>query len=343
MIFRENELLWRHTTLRVGGPARFYSEATSDDQIREALRFARERQLPVFVLGGGSNILMSDAGFPGLVLRLASAGIQVHEAVPSASEVIAEAGEEWDDLVAFTVERGLRGLENMSLIPGTIGAAVIGNIGAYGAEVKDTFSWAEAIDARTGLTRKFMPGECAFAYRYSFFKTREGRRFIITRAAFSLRSDTSLNTSYRDVAEYLAARDNPNPTLRDVRDAVIAIRQRKLPDVAQIGTAGSFFKNPVVARTDYEALKAQHRGLPGYPEGEHRVKLALGWIVDNVCQLKGARWGPVGTHATQALVIVNNGGTADDVEAVARAIAQSVKEKTGIEIDWEVEKVGAPR
>jgi UDP-N-acetylmuramate dehydrogenase len=342
MNIQENEPLCRHTTLRVGGPARFFVEATSDEQIREALEFGRKRRLPVFVLGGGSNILMSDAGFAGLVIRMASAGMRTREASSTETEVTAEAGEVWDDLVAFAVERGLHGLENMSLIPGTVGAAVIGNIGAYGAEVKDALLWAEALDAQTGTCRRFTANECAFAYRDSFFKSVQGRRFIVTRAAFLLRRDTALNTGYRDVKEFLRARGNRNPSLRDVRDAVIAIRRSKLPDVAQTGTAGSFFKNPVVTRSDHEALKARYPGLPGYPEGEDRVKVPLGWILDKVCGLKGARWGRVGTHAGQALVIVNDGGTATEIEAVASAIARSVKEKTAITIEWEVEKIETP-
>jgi UDP-N-acetylmuramate dehydrogenase len=341
MPIREYEPLHRHTTLRTGGPARYFAEATSEAEIGEALELARAQRLPVFVLGGGSNLLAGDAGFPGVVIKIATRGIETVEIGGDTMEVAASAGETWDDLVAHTVARGWPGLENMSLIPGTVGGAVVGNIGAYGAEVKDSLRWAEALDTRTGAVRRFDREACDFGYRRSFFKTPEGRKFIVLRAAFGLRPAGALNLSYQDLREHFARLGINTPTLPQTRAAVIAIRQRKLPDIAQVGTAGSFFKNPVIPEAQYAALKARYPGLPGHEDGQGRRKVPLGWILDKVCSLKGVRHGKVGTHDQQALVIVNHGGTAAEIEAVAEGMAEAVRSATGIEIEWEVERLGA--
>jgi UDP-N-acetylmuramate dehydrogenase len=339
MNIREHEPLRLHTTLRTGGPARYFAEADTEEVLREALAFARERALPVFVLGGGSNVLAGDEGFRGLVVRMATRGVRFADAAGPVVEVVAEAGESWDALVASTVERGLRGLENMSLIPGQVGAAVVGNIGAYGAEVQDTLLWAEALDRRTGQVRRWAAAECAFGYRTSFFKTPAGRQWLVLRAAFGLRPDGAPHVAYRDLQDYFAARGVSAPSLAEVRAAVIAVRRRKLPDVTTVGTAGSFFKNPVISRGQYEALAARYPNLPGHDEGPGKVKVPLGWILDHICGLKGARCGRVGTHATQALVIVNDGGTAAEVEQFARKLAGAVKAQTGLDVEWEVERV----
>ncbi len=375
MNIRENELLSRHTTLRTGGPARYFIKAASVGDIHEALGFARQRALPVFVLGGGSNVLVNDAGFAGVVLKIATRGLAAREvtaetlpcssrreeapfgiseirnpkseidqslltaAATRLTEATAEAGEEWDALVAFAVERGLPGLENMSFIPGTVGAAVIGNIGAYGTEVKESLAWAETIDRRDGTIHRLTNRECQFAYRHSFFKTAEGRHHLVLRAAFALSRAGALNIRYHDLREYFAAHEIFAPALADVRAAVISIRQRKLPDSLRVGTAGSFFKNPVMPRAQFEALAARYPGLPGYDDGPDRVKAPLGWILDKICGLKGARRGPVGTHAEQALCLINDGGTASEVAAFAEDLVRQVRDKTGLEIEWEVERL----
>lgn len=392
MNIRQNEPLNRHTTLRVGGPARFFAEATLEGELSEALTFARKKAVDIFVLGGGSNILVNDNGFPGLVLKVCTRGVKLLPAGAECVELVAEAGEEWDAMVGFAVEQGLFGLENMSLIPGTVGGAVVGNIGAYGAEVKDTLVWAEAMDRRTGTVRRFQANECDFHYRHSFFKTAEGRNFIVTRAAFSLKKNGSVNLRYKEVQDYFSlvgtrstvspisssapgmvgtrstvspissspqdlaigtgaarprlesldsetAHPRPTPALKEVRQAIIAIRERKLPALTKLGTAGSFFKNPVIPAQQYEALAARYPGLPGHLDAPGKVKVPLGWVLDKICHLKGFRKGPVGTHTEQALVIVNEGGTAADIEAFANHIAATVKDLTGLSIEWEVEKV----
>lgn len=335
----ENEPLSRHTTLRTGGPARYFIEAANIGEIHEALGFARQKALSIFVLGGGSNVLVNDAGFAGVVIQLTTRGLAARDVSPNTTEVVAEAGEEWDALVAFAVERELPGLENMSLIPGTVGAAVIGNIGAYGTEVKDSLAWAETIDRRDGTNRRLTNRECQFAYRHSFFKTAEGRHHVVLRAAFALPRSGALTIRYHDLREYFAAHDITAPTLADVRAAVMSIRRRKLPDPLRVGTAGSFFKNPVMPRTQFEALAARYPGLPGYDDSPGRVKAPLGWILDRICGLKGARHGPVGTHPEQALCLINEGGTASEVAAFAEEIARQVRDKTGLVIEWEVERI----
>ena len=339
MVFREHEPLNRHTTLKTGGPARYFGEATTEAELRESLRFARGRRLPVFVLGEGSNVLAGDAGYEGLVLRVATRGLRWHEAHDNETELVAEAGENWDEVVALAVEKRLFGLENLSLIPGTVGAAVAGNIGAYGAEIKDTLRWAEAMDLRTGAARRFGAAECDFGYRCSFFKTPAGRQFVITRAAFGLKPDGLLNMQYKEVREFFASHQVPAPTLADLRQAVVSIRRRKMPDLERVGTAGSFFKNPVLPRAEYEALARRYPGLPAHDEGQGRVKVPLGWILDKICGLKGVRQGRVGTHSEQALVIVNEGGTAAEVEAFANQAARRVLDATGIHVEWEVERL----
>ena len=339
MNIKEHEPLRLHTTFRAGGPARYFIEAATEGEIKEAVAFAHRQGLPVFVLGGGSNVLAGDGGFHGVVVHIATRGIQTAGETEGGIEVIAAAGEDWDALVALAVERRLYGLENMSLIPGQVGAAVAGNIGAYGAEVKDTLRWAEALDTRTGAIRRWTRDECQFGYRRSFFKTREGRGWIVLRAGFALSKRGAVNTEYKDVREFFSRPGSATPTLAGVREAVMAIRRGKLPDLARIGTAGSFFKNPVMSRADFEALAARHPGLPGHDDGNGLVKVPLGWILDKVCGLKGVRRGRAGTYQGQALVLVNDGGTAAAVEALAEEMAQAVKAKTGLNVEWEVERL----
>jgi len=195
------------------------------------------------------------------------------------------------------------------------------------------------VDARSGTLRRFAASECELQYRQSWFKTAAGRHFVVVRAAFQLRRNPTPNMRYKEVADLLERRELSAPTLRDVREAVIAIRRGKLPDLSRVGTAGSFFKNPVISRAHYDQLASQHPGLPGYPQAGGSMKVPLGWILDRICHLKGIQRGRVGTHPLQALVIVNAGGTAAEVEALADEIARKVKETTAIHIEWEVEKI----
>ena len=334
---QENEPLSRHTTLRVGGPARFWAEIHSDADLREAVTWAHQAGVPLCVLGGGSNVLASDEGFPGLVLRLANRGVGLRKLAGSKVRLEAEAGEDWDGLVALAVERDLAGWETMALIPGTLGGAVVGNIGAYGAEIKDTLAWVEALDLRGGTLRRWSREECGMGYRHSFFKTPEGRHWVVVRAGFLLEEGGRPRVVYPDLQARLA---RANPTLAEVRQAVIEIRQAKLPDWKSVATAGSFFKNLLLTPDDYHRLRLQHPGVPGYPEADGRVKVPLGYVLDKICGLRGWGLGKVRLHERQALVVINEGGTAADIAALAREVENRVRAAIGHAIEWEVEPVG---
>ncbi|MEI6238281.1 MAG: UDP-N-acetylmuramate dehydrogenase [bacterium] len=353
MIIKEKELLRDHTTFQTGGVASLFIEARTENDIKEAAIFFKQKNLPVFVLGGGSNVLVSDNGFKGMVINILTEGIKSENyeegrGGENGIVVIAEAGEKWDSLVGYSVWEGLYGLENMSAIPGTVGGAVAGNIGAYGAEVKDHLLWVDALDMRSGSVKRFSNTDCAFIYRNSFFKTEEGKNNIIIRAGFLLSKNGKANISYKDLSDFFALKNSEKvnvaeyvPNLKEIRDAIISIRQSKLPDWEKVGTAGSFFKNPTVSEKEFSDLKARFPEIPGRIEdSEKRVKLSLGWILDKICGLKGMSVGRVGTYGNQALVIVNEGGTASEVLSFAGSIEKIVKEKTGITIEREVELVG---
>ena len=348
---REHVPLRDLTTFRVGGTARFFCEVASVEELQEALKWARMYKagpLPFFILGGGSNILVADEGFQGLVIKMAIKGIAVENDNPATRcRVAIGAGEGWDSFVAMCVSRGLSGIENLSGIPGTVGAAPVQNIGAYGAEVSAVVERVDTIDDRTGAPRSFTNTECQFAYRESFFKTGEGKHFIITQVHVVLAKTPPLNFSYKDIGEFFNAHPAHPRTLRGLRDAILAIRAGKLPDWHTIGTAGSFFKNPIIARSQYDALKKTYPDLPGFiietqdMTAASLVKVPLGWIIDHICGYKGVTKGSVGTYRNQALVLVNTGGaTATEVKAFAHEIIALVKEKTGIDVESEVQYVG---
>jgi UDP-N-acetylmuramate dehydrogenase len=335
----ENVSLKELTTFRIGGTARFFCRAKSIDDAKRAIAYAHERSLPLFILGGGSNILMSDDGFPGLVVKIEITGVEFNDQGEHV-EVVAGAGESWDELAAMTVSRGLHGLENLSLIPGTVGAAPVQNIGAYGAEVKDVISFVETIDRVSGEVRVFTNDECHFAYRDSIFKHEEGKRFTITRVGFRLAKNAPLKTEYKDVKEYFSSRKIETPTLVHVREAVVTIRSTKLPDTKDVGTAGSFFKNPVISKTMFDDLRKRFPELPGHDSGDGKVKVPLGFILDKICNFKTVREGDAGVWKNQALVVVNFGNaSAKEIRALSEKMVASVREQTGIEIEPEVQFV----
>lgn len=336
MEIRESVPLREYSTLHIGGPARYFCSVSSVADLQKAVRFAKGKSVPFVVCGGGSNILWSDDGFPGLVIHMRIMGVR-YEEDGDAVRVVANAGESWDNLVANTVSRGLYGIENLSCIPGTVGAAPIQNIGAYGAEVKDVIEWVEAYDTETESPRRFAHAECRFGYRDSFFKTEEGKRYVIVRVCFSLRNGGGVRFSYKDITDYFADIDPKGVSASEMREAVCAIRSKKFPDWRAVGTAGSFFKNPVVSDQKYAELKRAYPDIPFFPAGENKVKVSLGWICDRVCGLRGVRRGNVGIHAAQALVFVAHANaTAHELVSFADFVAQTVKEKTGIVVEWEV-------
>lgn len=286
------------------------------------------------VLGGGSNIVLT-RDVPGCVLKVEIRGRRLVGEDADAWYVEAGAGEPWHDFVRWTLAQGWPGLENLSLIPGTVGAAPVQNIGAYGLEVAQRFAHLSAVSLETGETFVLDAGGCRFAYRDSVFKHERGGCSVITAVTFRLPKRWQAVTGYADLAQELAARGVTEPTPLEVSDAVIAVRQRKLPDPARIGNAGSFFKNPVVTAEAFARLAADHPGLPHYPQPDGRIKLAAGWLIDR-CGWKGRSLGPVGTYARQALVLVNHGqATGDDVRRLAEAIQADVRVRFGVMLEPE--------
>ncbi len=344
MTFLEHVSLAPHTSFKIGGPARFFCIVKTVDELKAAVLFANSKKVPFFILGGGSNILISDKGFAGLVIKMEITGISLKVERSKKGEentiVIAGAGESWDGLVKYAVLKGLGGIENLSLIPGTVGAAPIQNIGAYGSEVKDAIWWVEVLDVKLVEITTLSKNKCAFRYRSSIFKDMPGR-YIVTRVAFKLSKDAPLNIEYRDVQEWYRTHADHPRTIAGVRDAVVAIRTAKLPDLKQWGTAGSFFKNPIIAANHYSELKKKYPEMPGFPEADGRVKVPLGWILDKVCNAKGLKAGNVSTYEKQALVLVATpGATAAEVDKLAIQLTDEVNELTGIVVEREVEYIG---
>ncbi len=322
------------TALKIGGPAEYFVAVKSPSELASAVANAKKRQLPITVLGGGSNVLVDDAGIPGLVIHNLITGL-TEKTDGDDVLVCAQAGEEFDALVNWCTRRGYSGLENLSHIPGSVGAAPIQNVGAYGVEIKDLVTEVEAYNIDTGTIQKFNYQECQFSYRYSWFKTPAGRRFIITSVTYRLSGVARPNLSYPDLKKYFS--DNPKPTLTQIRQAVIKIRRQKFPDWRETGTAGSFFKNPIITASHYRRLKSIYPDLPGFKVDSNTVKVPLGYVIDKICNYKGVKQGPVATYQNQALVIVNCGGaTALEVSEFACEIVALVKTKTDIDIEWEI-------
>ncbi|MDI3514574.1 MAG: UDP-N-acetylmuramate dehydrogenase [Rhodocyclaceae bacterium] len=298
----------------------------------EALATAPQ-QGPRLVLGGGSNLVLT-GDFPGTVLKVEIGGRRLLRTEPTAWIVEAGAGENWHDFVRWTLDQGWPGLENLSLIPGTVGAAPIQNIGAYGLEFSERFDSLDAVDLDSGAACSFGLADCDFGYRDSVFKRSPGR-WLITAVRFRLPRPWQPVTRYADVARELEARGIEAPSALDISDAVIAIRRRKLPDPAEIGNAGSFFKNPVVEAAACARLLAAHPAMPHYPQPDGREKLAAGWLIEQA-GWKGRDLGPVGCYEHQALVLVNRGGaTGADVRRIAAAIMADVEARFGVRLEPE--------
>ena len=309
----------------------------SVDALRAAIAAPGWTETPRLVLGGGSNLVFG-GDFPGTVLRVEIPGRRLLRTEAEAWIVEAGAGESWHDFVRWTLAQGWPGLENLSLIPGTVGAAPIQNIGAYGLEVVDRFDSLDAVDLETGACRSFALDDCGFGYRDSVFK-QEGwhldGRFVIVDVTFRLPNIWQPITRYADVATELGTQGIASPTAWQIAEAVIAIRGRKLPDPAEIGNAGSFFKNPVVDAARCARLLAAYPALPHYPQADGREKLAAGWLIEQA-GWKGRDLGPVGCYERQALVLVNRGGARGaDVRRIARAIADDVEARFDVRLEPE--------
>ncbi len=321
-------------TLRLPCRAEHFAEVRSIPQLRACLARARARKWPVTVLGGGSNVILPDM-LPGLVLRNELAGFELLESAGSARMLRVGAGENWHALVLRTLQQGWGGLENLSLIPGSAGAAPIQNIGAYGVELAECFLELQACRISDGSLRTFALHDCAFGYRDSVFKGACRDEFVITSLTIRLDTGARVHTGYAELARELAAAEIVDPTPQQVSEAVIRIRSRKLPDPAVIGNAGSFFKNPVIDADHFTRLQGAEPGIVGHEQPDGGFKVAAGWLIDQ-CGWKGHRQGAVGVHDRQALVLTHDGsGNAGQLLNLAEKIRADVQQRFGIALEIE--------
>lgn len=333
LLLQESVSLKPFNTFGVDVRARLFVEAHSDDEVRAVLVEAQQRGLPLLPVGGGSNLLLT-TDVEALVLRMASRGLRILEDDGERVLVEAEAGEPWHPFVLWSLEQGLVGLENLSLIPGTVGAAPMQNIGAYGVEIKDVFAGLTALDRQTGELREFELDDCAFAYRDSLFKQQAGR-WLILRVRFVLSRNAALHLDYGPVRQRLLAEGIEAPSAADVSRAICAIRSEKLPDPAVLGNAGSFFKNPVVSVELAERIRAEHADMVSYPAAGGQVKLAAGWLIERA-GWKGFREGDAGVHRLQALVLVNYGqASGAQLLALAQRIQTDIQARFGVHLEIE--------
>ena len=339
--------------------ARYFSEINDIQQLEDLIHtdvFKSEKHL---ILSGGNNILFQNEFFDGLVIHINTKGVEILREDENEVIIRAQAGEDCPDFVRFTVEKGWFGLENLAHIPGKVGAAPVQNIGAYGMELKDSFLQCEAIHLETGEKRVFKKEECAFGYRSSVFKNELKGQFVITSVDFMLHKQADLKLDYGNIKAYLSEHGMEAPTLLQLHDAICAIRDAKLPDVKQVGNAGSFFKNPVIEKAQFEALQKDYPNIPHYPDADGMVKVPAGWLIEHcgpstlrqaqgsgtahdphgseAVSWKGWRDEHVGVYDKQALVLVHyGGGKGQDIVELARNIQDSVEAKFGIQISPEV-------
>jgi UDP-N-acetylmuramate dehydrogenase len=348
MLIREDVPLAPLTTLGVGGAARYFTEARTEADVLEAIDFARPRGLPLFVLGGGSNVLVADSGFAGLVLKIGIADVLRRSGPDGSVTFTAGAGYEWDALVQQTVDAGCAGLECLSGIPGTVGATPVQNVGAYGQEVSQTIQEVRVLELRSREIKTFSNADCRFGYRCSVFNTAARGRYVILQTSFALPQNGSPSLRYPDLQRYFAGCSN-GPTLSEVRTAVRAIRHRKamllVPGEEDARSAGSFFKNPVVPQAVFEELAARlvSKGLqlPSYPAGDGFRKLPAAWLVEHAGFAKGYAKGAAGISRKHALAIVNRGGaTAAEIIALRDEIQSGVRQHFGITLEPEPVLVG---
>lgn len=330
---RANVSLKPFNTFAINVSARWFVEVKNDAQLKDALVLAHRQDRPALVIGGGSNLLLT-GDVDALVIRMAGRGVRVLDQAHEQQIVEAEAGEPWHPFVLKTLKMGLVGLENLSLIPGTVGAAPMQNIGAYGVEIKDVFHSLVALDRHTLEQRVFTLEECEFGYRDSLFK-REPGRWVILRVRFALSASAALHLDYGPVRQRLAERGVERPTAMDVSEAICSIRREKLPDPTTLGNAGSFFKNPVVMAEVLENIRREHPDVVAYPLANGQAKLAAGWLIERA-GWKGFRDGDAGVHRQQSLVLVNYGqATGAQLHALAQRIQADIQKRFAVVLEME--------
>ena len=335
MIIKENFSLKQNNTFGIDVKAKYFVEVSSNNELKELLSLENYKSIPKFVLGGGSNILFTK-DFEGLVIKISSNEIEIVEEDKESVFVKATAGVNWHDLVLYCIKRNYGGIENLSLIPGKVGAAPIQNIGAYGQELKDVFYSLNGIFIDNLREKTFYNDECRFAYRNSIFKKELKSKFIITDVTLRLSKHPAVNITYGTVEEELKKKNLDAITIKDVSEVVCDIRKNKLPDPAKIGNAGSFFKNPEISKQKFNELKINFPGIIGYNTADDMIKVPAGWLVEKA-GLKGKRIGNTGTHPKQALVIVNYGNaTGREILDFKDYVKKTILEKFGIELEEEV-------
>ncbi len=335
MQIQQNVSLKPYNTFGLEATARFFVEIQSVEELKSVLQNSDYQSVDKLFLGGGSNILLTK-NFDGLVIKINLKGIKKISEGDSHVYIQAGAGEVWHDLAMYCVEKQYAGMENLSLIPGTVGAAPMQNIGAYGVEIKDIFEELQALNLETLEIETFKLNDCHFGYRESVFKHQFKGKYVITSVTFKLNKVPNYKVSYGDIQKTLAEMNVTDLSIKAVSDAVISIRKSKLPDPAEIGNSGSFFKNPEIPKTQYDELKVKFENIPNYLINETTVKVPAGWLIEQA-GWKGFRDGQIGVHARQALVLVNyGGGTGEQIKALSQKIQASVLEKFSISLSVEV-------
>ena len=326
----------QHTTFRMGPIVRYFAVVKTMEDLKYGCNFARSKNLSLFILGSGSNIIFSQSNvFDALVLKLELPGFVVVEENGNDVLIKIGAGEIWDNVVKRSVEMGLWGIEAMSWIPGTVGATPIQNVGAYGTEIADVLICLELYEVATGEVREFSREQCKFSYRDSIFKHEAKDKFIITSITVRLSKKPGVAPDYPGVKKYFEEKGISNPTLQQIRQAIIDIRNVKLPDPREIASVGSFFKNPFVNESHYEKLKQSHPNIVAFPVEGGGYKIGAGWMLETL-GLKGQRMGNLQLYPNNALVMTNNGGaTFTELESVVNDIKIKAKEMFGIELEIE--------
>jgi UDP-N-acetylmuramate dehydrogenase len=333
----KNHSLKQYNTFGLDCKADFFIEVCSLNDIQNVYSNFEFDALPKLILGGGSNVLLYK-DFKGLVIKISLVGVKDN----GNGLIKVAAGENWHDFVLWSIDKGYNGLENLSLIPGSVGAAPLQNIGAYGVEIKDSFIELEAFHISSKSLRKFSKQDCQFGYRESIFKNSEKGNYIICSVTLQLKDDGLLNSKYGSIQQVLEERCISSPTAKDLSNAVISIRQSKLPDPKIIGNSGSFFKNPIIPLSFFNSIKEKWLDIPSYPVQHNFVKVPAGWLIEKA-GWKGKRFSECGVHDKQALVIVNHGSaTGKDIFMLAKKIQSSILDMFEIDLQIEVNIIGLP-
>jgi len=335
MIIQKDIQLKPFNTFGIEATAKYFIEVSSIEQLQEILQNPDYQSTERLILGGGSNMLLTK-DFEGLVIKIAIKGFEVVNENEDNIWLKVGAGVVWHDLVLQCVNQNYAGMENLSLIPGTVGAAPMQNIGAYGIEIKEIFEELQALEIATGEIKTYDKTSCSFGYRESIFKHEAKGKYIILNVTFKLNKRPTFHIEYGAIKDTLGEMGISEMSIKAISEAVIHIRQSKLPNPAEIGNAGSFFKNPEIPNSQFEALKAQFPTIPSYPVSDTSTKVPAGWLIEQA-GWKGQRFGSVGVHAKQALVLVNyGGGKGEEIKDLSQKIQASVKEKFGIQLSVEV-------